>query len=894
VRREVALALSALAWLPYAGCRGCAARDAGGLHVEYAGCRSVLEGPVCIPRPNRQVVLWIADAPAAPVFTGAKSLGPPADVQGGQRHRLELEEGATRLQVTAGARAWTLAIGPRNPPAWSAEVDRLLRARQLDQAEALLRQTVDSGPADERGRALGALARVTVQRGDREQTADLLRRAVQDHRARGRTLDHATDAAMLVYMLQNSAPGLDEARLVLASLPAGPSVPAEAVYQAGHFGGLVARTTGDLRTAVRRLSDAAQQAERVGLDSLQRTAELVLAASLQELGRQEDAQELVERLVNGAPRDLPRCERAQILATLGWNRLLVREAGGTGPGAVPVLEEALAALGEGCPALPTWHATLRLNLALAHLQDGDLRRARVRLDEAAAVKSRSLPDAFWQNDLEGRFELAEGRAGRALRRYQELDRLAEATLDWGAQWRAASGRAQALQALGRGEEALAAYARADELLNADSLQVPVQDGREAFIAGREAATRRHLDLLLRTGRTADALALARRSHARVLSALSLGERLASLPPEKRRAWDGALSEYRRQRDALAAEAADDWKLPADRLPALRDKRAATRAGLAELLDTSLALLGPRGPELRAPREGEALIVIHPLPQGEAGFVADANGVEAARLDCLATPHDPQRLGACLLGPFAGRIRSARQVTLLPFGRAGEIDIHALPFDGAPLVAGRSVSWTVDLPAPGPRASDSAVALIVSDPRGDLPAARREARAVESLLGAAGRWRLERRDGAGARDAEVRGLLARVDLFHFAGHAEFTGRGGWDSALPLADSAGLTIADILALERAPRWAVLSGCETGRSSRKAGESLGLAQAFLIRGSQAVVATSRPVSDQASALLVEGFYRQWSAGVTPATALQQAQLALRRSDAAADWSAFRLLER
>ena len=894
MRREVALTLSALAWLPHAGCRGCATRDAAALRVEYAGCSRVLEGPVCIPRPNRQVVLWIAGAPAAPVFTGAKSLGPPADVQGGQRHRLELEEGATRLHVAAGARAWTLAIGPRNPPAWSAEVDKLLRARQLDQAEALLRRTVDSGPADERGRALSALARVTMQRGEREQAAELLRRAVQDHRASGRISDHVNDATVLIFTLLNSTRDLDEARRVLAALPADRSVPADAAYLSGYYSGLLAQTTGDLRTAVRRLSDAAQQAERVGLDSLQRTAELVLAASLQELGRQEDAQALVERLVNDAPKDLPRCERAEILLTLGWNRLLVREAGGAGPGAVPVLEEALAALGEGCPTLPSVEASLQLNLALAHLQEGDPRRARARLAAAAAAKSRSLRDASWQKDLEGRLELAEGRADRALRRYQELDQLAEATLYWGAHWRAASGRAQALQALGRGDEALAAYARAEELLNADSVQVPVQDGREAFVAGREAATRRHLDLLLRAGRTADALALARRSHARVLSALSLGERLASLSPEKRRAWDGALSEYRRKRDALAAEAADDWKLPADRLLRLREQRADTRAQLDELLDTSLALLGPRGLELRAPREGEALLAIHPLPEGEAVFLADSAGVQAARLDCLAVRNDASRLGACLLGPFAGRIRAARQVTLLPFGRAGEIDIHALPFDGAPLVAGRPVTWTVDLPAPAPRTSEGALALIVGDPRGDLPAARQEARAVESVLGSAGRWRLERRDGTNARDAEVRGLLARVDLFHFAGHAEFTGRGGWDSALPLADSAGLTIADILSLERTPRWAVLSGCETGRSSRKAGESLGLAQAFLIRGSQAVVATSRPVSDQASALLVEGFYRQWSAGVTPATALQQAQLALRRSDAAADWSAFRLLER
>jgi hypothetical protein len=269
VNRPVALTLSALAGLPLAGCRSRGAREVTPLRVEYAGCFKVLVGPVCIPRQNRQVVVWIAGGAAAPAFSGAHSLGAPVDVQDGRRYRLQLDEGATRLHVAAGAAAWTLAIGARTDPSWSAEVDRLLRARQLDQAESLLRQAVSSGPADEQGRALSALARVALQRGDRQQTAELLRRAVNEHRARGRILDQVTDTTMLVFTLLNSAHRLDEARTLLASLPGGPSLPAEAVYQTAYFSGLLAQTTGDLRTALRQLTAAAQQAERVGLESLQ-------------------------------------------------------------------------------------------------------------------------------------------------------------------------------------------------------------------------------------------------------------------------------------------------------------------------------------------------------------------------------------------------------------------------------------------------------------------------------------------------------------------------------------------------------------------------------------------------------------------------------------------------
>src|SRR6185503_15311594 len=110
---------------------------------------------------------------------------------------------------------------------------------------------------------------------------------------------------------------------------------------------------------------------------------------------------------------------------------------------------------------------------------------------------------------------------------------------------------------------------------------------------------------------------------------------------------------------------------------------------------------------------------------------------------------------CLLGPFATQIRAARHVTLLPFGPLGSIDIHALPFDGEPLLAGRSVAWSLDLGGVDAAQAHPPVALLVGDPRGDLPAARREVRSIEATLrGSHGGWRLELLEGERARYAEV--------------------------------------------------------------------------------------------------------------------------------------------
>ncbi len=142
---------------------------------------------------------------------------------------------------------------------------------------------------------------------------------------------------------------------------------------------------------------------------------------------------------------------------------------------------------------------------------------------------------------------------------------------------------------------------------------------------------------------------------------------------------------------------------------------------------------------------------------------------------------------------------------------------------------------------------------------------------------------------------MRAALPAAGLFHYAGHGVFAGFAGWGSALPLAEGSRLTLGDVLALRRAPAWVVLSACDAGRSSEQApGEGIGLANAFLLAGSQAVVAARRPVADSSARDLMRELYGGWQPGEDVARQLQRAQRSQRLRDSSADaaWASFRLL--
>ena len=90
---------------------------------------------------------------------------------------------------------------------------------------------------------------------------------------------------------------------------------------------------------------------------------------------------------------------------------------------------------------------------------------------------------------------------------------------------------------------------------------------------------------------------------------------------------------------------------------------------------------------------------------------------------------------------------------------------------------------------------------------------------------------------------------------------------------------------------PREVVLTGCETARTTvDRPMETVGLAQAFLAAGSEAVVASTRPIKDTLGGAFAKELYG--AAGDPLARRFQAAQRALRARSVDEDWSSFRLM--
>jgi hypothetical protein len=445
--------------------------------------------------------------------------------------------------------------------------------------------------------------------------------------------------------------------------------------------------------------------------------------------------------------------------------------------------------------------------------------------------------------------------------------------------------------------------KAEALLDEQSLRIPIDEGREAFMATRQAIVSLHIELLLDRGDSAQALGVARHARSRILRQLEQGDRLSSLGADKRDRWTRLLVEYQQRRTALEERAKEEWRLPADQRFQDQAARKAEAKKANQLLDQALLLLGDAGkrPGEEAPPlpPGELILAYHPLGRGWVGFAADGETVTVHRFELPPDRRQPEELARRLLLPFRAAIQQARRIKILASGPLELVDFHALPFGNSVLLAKCPVVYGLDLPAfAGPAAPPlpGRRALLVADPRGDLPGALAEARTVRQILRSASRpWIIEELRNAKASAPAVRGRLAAADLLHYAGHGTFSGFGGWESSLLLAEKTRLTLGDLMSLERRPAWVVLSGCDTGRSSAEtAVEGLGLAHAFLLAGSQTVIASTRRAADLTVPAFFADFYRQWDREPDPAAALQRAQLSWRQRSPGADWSGFRLFER
>lgn len=177
------------------------------------------------------------------------------------------------------------------------------------------------------------------------------------------------------------------------------------------------------------------------------------------------------------------------------------------------------------------------------------------------------------------------------------------------------------------------------------------------------------------------------------------------------------------------------------------------------------------------------------------------------------------------------------------------------------------------------------ALLVGDPRGDLPSAKSEVLELAECypdarcLGAG--------DHPGVPPAWPDDVLAAMPsadgpglpLLHLACHG-MVGRTPLESQLLLAEHKALTVAELLhqSTSREPAapgpLVVLSACETNLALDDLDEAITLSTAFLVAGASTVIGTLWPVDDERSALVMRLLHHYLATGHPPADALRAAQ--------------------
>ncbi|WP_405145815.1 CHAT domain-containing protein [Sphaerisporangium sp. NBC_01403] len=232
--------------------------------------------------------------------------------------------------------------------------------------------------------------------------------------------------------------------------------------------------------------------------------------------------------------------------------------------------------------------------------------------------------------------------------------------------------------------------------------------------------------------------------------------------------------------------------------------------------------------------------------------------------------EAERLAAGLLGPLAGDIAD-RPAIIVPTGA-----LHTLPWPVLPPFRGRAVcvassanAWLTTPPGrPGFVHDDVRPRVAAVAGPGLEHADAEAAMVVRTHQGASG---TAVRVGAGSSD--VVEALGGSDIVHIAAHGTFCARSPLLSSIAL-DDGPLMAYDLLRLGRTPGLVVLSACDAGMAHAPVdGAPLGLAGAFLERGTACVVAGLVPVRDEEALTLMTLFHGLLASGHTPAQALATA---------------------
>ena len=172
----------------------------------------------------------------------------------------------------------------------------------------------------------------------------------------------------------------------------------------------------------------------------------------------------------------------------------------------------------------------------------------------------------------------------------------------------------------------------------------------------------------------------------------------------------------------------------------------------------------------------------------------------------------------------------------------------------------------------------------------LPETEDEARALSETFGDDAVTTIARRDAVESRIKSTD--LAAYTHLHFATHGVLGNQipGVSEPALVMGfepnEDGFLTMSEVQDLRLTTRLTVLSACDTGTGEYYDGEGvMGLGRAFLLAGSDAVIATFWPIASRETVRFMTAFYKRLEAGAATDRALRETQLQFLRSGRATD---------
>jgi tetratricopeptide (TPR) repeat protein len=816
--------------------------SSGPVSVHLSGCDAVAVDAVCevLPKQKLRVLVEPADVPVVVWSEPSSECGraPLVDLRAQSLHSRDVGDADRSLCVEDSAHRTTRrSLVPSRRPVWLREALAARKSGDLARAEALAAEHAADRGVDG-ARALALSGRLAMSRGDTEVAARKLASAVDAHSGQGRWSEEADDRFALAFTLATHAQRYSEARAALAGTVL--DVTPENVGRRAYYRAVVAHQSGDSRLALLDLEEAKPILARVGLEQELADAEELAGLVLIGVGRSAEGRERLLALDARTRASTAPCTRATRLVNLGLASMRAwREAGNPsgaifGPAEARALATSAQRLGdEACPG-GLRHANAALLAAEASMMLADVEAASAALEDA----KRSSPGASrWFElralEVSARLASAKGEHARAL---LDVARAVELTTSPQEQWQARTTQGELAARAGNVSAAIEAYEAAERALDALAALVPFGEGRAAAVAGRAASAASLVALLAERGLAARALSVARHARTRALVTFSLLARAQAEPSEEHERVERGIVEARRIEESIERDERSAWTLSGAEKSAF-DARRVVRAAEARRAWDGLFSVGQAQPAAIAPLDpNELTLHFSGSPERPTVLVAVRGEVHVHRAV------DPVSVSG-LLGPHARHLSSVRRVRVLSSGALDSLRVHALPYEGGVLAARVPVVYGLDVPSRD-RPSDGR-SVVVADPSGDLPFARVESDRVAALAAERG-TKLVRLAQAEATPSAVRSAISGANLFHYAGHALAGGHDGSSAGLILADGARLEVAELLALESAPRHVVLSACEAGKDEGKSVLSLGLAQAFVLAGSRSVLAPDVRVDD------------------------------------------------